>query len=177
MDASGISSNLRTSESKLQIQKIIVLQDLANNLLDSFTNYKGVIKVSIPTRDVLERVKVLNKTRNPKLATKGKNIATKQDSFASKQRKAMNAHQSTIDESGHDPQPYSGACITEIGVLENSRIIDLGDVNESLRVNRHAINYIESVKSFDRKATVVNTYFSKKIVDILNDTQGDNLAL
>lgn len=84
MGASGISSNLRTSESKLQIQKIIVLQDLANNLLDSFTNYKGVIKVSIPTRDVLERVKVLNKTRNPKLATKGKNIATKQDSFASK---------------------------------------------------------------------------------------------
>lgn len=70
---SGISfSNLRTSKSKLEIQKIIVLQDIANNLLDEFTNYKGVIKVSIPTRDALERVEVLNKTRNPKLVTKGK---------------------------------------------------------------------------------------------------------
>lgn len=49
-----------------------MLQDIANNLLDEFTNYKGVIKVSIPTRDALERVEVLNKTRNPKLVTKGK---------------------------------------------------------------------------------------------------------
>lgn len=59
--------------------------------------------------------------------------------------------------------------------IRNSRIIDLGDVDEPLRVNEHAINYIKFVKSFDRKATIDNTYFSKKIVDILDDLEPQSM--
>jgi hypothetical protein len=80
------------------------LQVLANNLSDAFTNYKGVIKSFIPTRNAPERVEVPNKTTQPQVGNKrGRDRASKQDLFALKQRKTVNAHQLTIDESGHDP--------------------------------------------------------------------------
>jgi hypothetical protein len=44
-DAQDISTNdPRTQESELQVQKIINLQNIANNLPDAFTDYKGVTK-------------------------------------------------------------------------------------------------------------------------------------
>jgi hypothetical protein len=36
--------HVRTKEIELQVQKIINLQNVANNLPDTFTNYKGVTK-------------------------------------------------------------------------------------------------------------------------------------
>jgi hypothetical protein len=39
----------RTTETELQVQKIIHLQKLANELSDAFTNYKGVTKSFFPT--------------------------------------------------------------------------------------------------------------------------------
>jgi hypothetical protein len=43
-DKSIISSDSRTKETELQVQKIINLQNVANNLTDAFTDYKGVTK-------------------------------------------------------------------------------------------------------------------------------------
>jgi hypothetical protein len=43
-DKSIISSDPCTKETKLQVQKIINLQNVANNLTDAFTDYKGVTK-------------------------------------------------------------------------------------------------------------------------------------
>jgi hypothetical protein len=148
------------------------LQDLANNLPDAFTNYQGVIKSFIPASNVPARVEVPNTTTQPQVGNKrGRNRASKQDLSALKQRKTVNAHQLTIDESGHDPQTPLGMRISKAGASENSRIIDLGNVDEPLRVNELAINYIKSGKSFDRKAMIVDTYFSKEIVDILIDPE------
>jgi hypothetical protein len=47
--------------------------------------------------------------------------------------------------------------------------MDTGNADVSLRVDELATNYIETGETFDRKATVVDSYFSKKVVDILND--------
>jgi hypothetical protein len=66
--------------------------------------------------------------------------------------------------------------ISKVGASENSRIIDLGNVDEPLRVNELAINYIESGKSFDRKATIVDTYFFEKIADILIDPEPQSMT-
>jgi hypothetical protein len=41
-DKSIISSDPRTKETELQVQKIIELQQIASNLSDAFTDYKGV---------------------------------------------------------------------------------------------------------------------------------------
>jgi hypothetical protein len=43
-DKSIISSDPHTQETELQVEKIINLQNAANNLSDEFTNYNGVIK-------------------------------------------------------------------------------------------------------------------------------------
>jgi hypothetical protein len=41
-DKSILSSDPRTKETEIQIQKIIELQQIASNLTDVFTDYKGV---------------------------------------------------------------------------------------------------------------------------------------
>jgi hypothetical protein len=48
------NENPRTKESELQVQRIINLQNAANNLPDSFTMSKSVTKSYIPARNVPE---------------------------------------------------------------------------------------------------------------------------
>ena len=55
----------RTTETELQVQRIIDLQNIANNLPDTFSDYKGVTKSLHPTRNVPKRVEVPNKTTHP----------------------------------------------------------------------------------------------------------------
>jgi NADH:ubiquinone oxidoreductase subunit F (NADH-binding) len=38
-----------------------------------------------------------------------------------------------------------------------------------LKINELATNYIETRKSYDRKSTIVDLYFSEQIADIIND--------
>nr|ABF96511.1 retrotransposon protein, putative, Ty1-copia subclass [Oryza sativa Japonica Group] len=60
-DVQGIpASDPRTTETELQVQKIIHLQRLANNLPDAFTNYKGVTKSFIPAKNAPERVELMD---------------------------------------------------------------------------------------------------------------------
>src|ERR1041385_1657282 len=65
-NAQGISSSdPRTQETELQVRKIIDLQHIANNLPDSFTDYKGVTKSYNPAKNAPERVEVPTKTTQP----------------------------------------------------------------------------------------------------------------
>ena len=85
-NADGIPfSNPRTTETKLQVQRIIDLQNIANNLPDAFSNYKGVTKFLHPARNVPERVKVPNKTTHPQIGKKrGRSTSKRQDVIAGK---------------------------------------------------------------------------------------------
>jgi hypothetical protein len=70
-NAKGISfQDPRTIESEQQVQRTIDLQNIANNLPDAFTDYKGVTKSYHPARNVPERVEVLNKTTQPPINNK-----------------------------------------------------------------------------------------------------------
>jgi hypothetical protein len=55
-----------TNESELEVQRIINLQNIANNLPDAFTDYKGVTKSHIPAMNVQERVEIAKTTQLPK---------------------------------------------------------------------------------------------------------------
>jgi hypothetical protein len=61
-DKSILSSDPRTKETKLQVQKILELQQIASNLPDTFTDYKGVTKSLNPAVNVPYRVEVTIKT-------------------------------------------------------------------------------------------------------------------
>jgi hypothetical protein len=70
-NAQGISSSdPRTQETGLQIRKIINLQHIANNLPDSFTDYKGVTKSYNPAINASERVEVPTKTTQAPIQNK-----------------------------------------------------------------------------------------------------------
>jgi hypothetical protein len=59
-NAEGISlQDPRTIETEQQVQRIIDLQNIANNLPNAFTDYNGVTKSYHPARNVPERVEVL----------------------------------------------------------------------------------------------------------------------
>jgi hypothetical protein len=62
----------RTTEIELQVQRIIDLQNIINNLPDTFSDYKGVTKSLHPARNVPERVEVPNKTNQPLLTKRGR---------------------------------------------------------------------------------------------------------
>ncbi|WVZ54305.1 hypothetical protein U9M48_005125, partial [Paspalum notatum var. saurae] len=47
--------------------------------------------------------------------------------------------------------------------------MDTENPDVSLRVDELATNYIETGETFDRKATIVDTYFSKQVADTLSD--------
>lgn len=54
----------RTSESELEVRRIIHFQNLANKLPDTFTDYKRVTGLHIPAINALERVQVPPKVTN-----------------------------------------------------------------------------------------------------------------
>jgi len=47
-----------TRDAELEVQRIIHLQQLANNLPDAFTDIRGVLKSHIPTANAPERVEI-----------------------------------------------------------------------------------------------------------------------
>jgi hypothetical protein len=102
---------------------------------------------------------------------------TNKDSPPSKKRKTVKEHQQEVDETqrGYDPQTSSNACMVEVGISEYPRTMDTGNPDVSLWVDELATNYIQTGKIFDRKATVVDTYFSKQVADILNDPDPKSL--
>jgi hypothetical protein len=53
-----------TSESELEVQRIIHLQSLANELPDAFTDHKRVARSHIPVVNASERVQVTQKATN-----------------------------------------------------------------------------------------------------------------
>jgi hypothetical protein len=88
-NAEGILlSDPRTTETELQVQRIIDLQNITNNLPNAFSNYKGVTKCLYPARNVPERVEVPNKTTQPPIGKKrGRSTSKRQDVIAGKQKK------------------------------------------------------------------------------------------
>jgi len=183
-NASGIQSfDPRTIETEREVQKIINLQNIANNLPEAFTDYKGVIKSHNPAVNVPERVEV--PTQNlPNQNKRGRNTVTK-DKPPRKLRKptskTVNANQHHADRHQLDivnpnnmdiQQIYHIPSInartnTSARTSEDPDSNSLGNIEESQRVNEISTNYIDSGESFNRKTTIVDINFASKIASNL----------
>ena len=66
----------RTKDTELEVQRIINLQQLANNLPDTFTNIRGVSKSYIPMANAPEKVEIplegMNSTQIPNPRKRGR---------------------------------------------------------------------------------------------------------
>jgi hypothetical protein len=69
-----------------------------------------------------------------------------------------------------DPRLSSDVHIAEAGTSENPGHINLGNPDEFLKGDEIATNYVETGETYDRKAIIVDIYFSEKIAeDLQND--------
>ena len=59
----------KTSESELEVQRIIHLQSIANRLPDAFTDAKQVTKSHIPAANASTRLEILEGTLNQQIAS------------------------------------------------------------------------------------------------------------
>jgi hypothetical protein len=154
------------------------LQNIANNLPDAFSDYKGVTKSLHPVRNVPERVEVPNKTTQPPIGKKKRRSTFKrQDVIAGKKKKTGNATQPLVERHLEDIQypvdrsdPQSSSVMrinTEAGTSEDPRSIVLRSHDESLRVDEISINFIETGESYYRMSIIVDIYFSEQITNIL----------
>jgi hypothetical protein len=66
-----------------------------------------------------------------------------------------------------DPRLSSDVHVTEARTSKNSRHINFENSDEFLKGDEIAINYVETGETYDRKATIVDIYFSEKISDYL----------
>jgi hypothetical protein len=102
-----ISSDPRTKETELQVQKIINLQNVANNLPDAFTDYKCVTKSWNLAVNAPERVEIPKKTTQaPSVVKRGRVTTTKRDNAPNKRprkekmrplQKTVNVSQTVVD--------------------------------------------------------------------------------
>src|SRR6266498_295132 len=78
-NASGIQSlDPRTKESELEVQRIIHLQNIANNLPDTFTDLKSVSKSHNPIVNIPERVAIpIKVTQLPNQNKRGRSMVTR----------------------------------------------------------------------------------------------------
>jgi hypothetical protein len=80
-----LSSDPRTKDTELQVEKIINLQNIANNLPDAFTDYKGVTKSWNPAVNAPKRMEVPKKTTQPpSVGKRGRVPQTKKDKAPNK---------------------------------------------------------------------------------------------
>jgi len=78
------------------------LQNIANNLPDTFTDYKGVTKSYHPARNMPERIEVPNKTiqlppQKPVQGKRGRSKAINQDVAPKRQRKQNNKNSELVN--------------------------------------------------------------------------------
>jgi hypothetical protein len=67
--------------------------------------------------------------------------------------------------------------ITDLGTSKHPGSIILGNNEPTERVQEICTNYIESGKSYDRKTTIADSYFSAKIANgLLNDQDPKTMA-
>jgi len=169
------------------------LQNIANNLPEVFTDYKGVTKSHNPAVNVPERVEV--PTQNlPNQNKSGRNTVTK-DKPPRKPRKPtskmVNANQHHVDRHQLDivnpnnmdiQQIYHIPSInartnTSARTSEDPDSNSLGNIEESQRVNEISPNYIDSGESFNRKTTIININFASKIAsDLQPDPEPKTMA-
>jgi hypothetical protein len=183
-DKSIISSDPRTQETELQVEKIMNLQNAANNLSDEFINYNGVIKSWNPAVNALKRVEVSKKTTPvPSTKKRGRTKTTRKETASEKRqrkgkskapRKSKNMIQPKVEwhhTNTNDPQSNSWALyINETRISEIPDNLVLGNHETSKGIEEFFINYTSSGEVYDHNTTIANLCFSTVIVEnFLND--------
>jgi len=157
------------------------LQNIANNLPDAFIAGKDITKSFILTRNVLERIEVPKKTiQLPSSGKSGRSTVIPTGAASRKRNRKgkeipsrpASATQQPVERSEvdrDDPPPASTVhTFSDAGTSERPDRIVLGNSEPSRGVQEISINYLDSGETYDRKATIVDIYFSESIAKNLH---------
>ena len=164
----------RTKQSELEVQRIIHLQDLADQLLDAFTDPDKVLKSHIPVVNAPAHIEIpigdsgnaIAITSKPRLK-RGRPIGSK-DSFLKKRKsnKLFTPVEYNFDEiTPEEPITIQSAPVepnTLQGLKETATRVAITDqlspINEEI-----SINYMNQGEIWDRRHTLVNNAFSFQV--------------
>jgi hypothetical protein len=181
-----------TKDTELEVQRIIILQQLPNNLPDAFTDIRGVSKSHIPAANAPERVEIplegMNSYQvpNPRKMGRGKLDDSVRAKRGSPQRQvarenALHPHSVVPPEThleGESPSAtvrtnsYNSTRTTE--QLSSSNLGNNDEPDDS--VEEISINYAESGELYNRKTTDVDINFVSKIADAIEDPEPKSMA-
>jgi hypothetical protein len=174
----------RTKDTKLEVQRIINLQQLANNLPDAFTDIRGVSESYILAANASERVEIplegMNSTQIPNPRKRGRDP---DDSARAKwgrpqrqvvRENALRSH-SVVPAVTH-PEGESPSANVRTNTNNSTRTTEqlgssnLGNHDElDDSIEEIAIKYAESGELYNRKNTNVDINFVSKIVEAINE--------
>jgi hypothetical protein len=162
----------------LQVQKILNLQNVVNNLPDTFTDYNGVTKSLNHTVNAPERVEVSKKTSQaPSVVKRGRIAQTKKDNAPNKRprkekrrplQKIVNMNEPVVDRQLMDISQSSTQARyrnENASTSENPNDLVLGNHETSMAIQEISINYTSFEEVYDRSITIVNPYFSTIITE------------
>ena len=157
------------------------MQNIANNLPDAFTTGEDVTKSYIPARNVPERIEVPKKTiQLPSSGKSGRSTAIPAGAASRKRNRKekgtpsrpANTTQQSVERTEVDrkiPHPASTVhTFSDAGTSEHPEGVVLGNDEPSKGGQEISINYLDTGETYDRKATIVDIYFSKSIAENLH---------
>jgi hypothetical protein len=157
----------------LQVQKIINLQNVANNLPDVFTDHKCVTKSWNTMVNSPERVEVTKKTTHtPSVVKRGRIAQTKKDNPPNKHprkkkmrhlQKIVNVSQLVVDKHLVDilQSSIQARYRKENAIMsKNPDALVLGNHEISTGIQEISINYTSSGEVYDHSTIIVNPCFS-----------------
>jgi hypothetical protein len=162
------------------------LQNIANNLPEAFTDYKGVTKSHNPAGNVPERVEIPTQELSNQ-NKRGRGTTTKDKAIQKPLRKTRKVTSTTVNADQHQVDKHQLDIINPNNIvqqihhipntnaqnniiartLEDPDSVVVGNHDESQGVQEISINYIDSGESYNRKTTHVDIYFATKIASEL----------
>ena len=93
------------------------MQNIANNLPDAFTDYKGVTKSNVPAMNVPERVDVTHRSTQP--PKRGRNLDTKDKALQKRPRGMRNPQIVNAGQLHVDIQPRVEGHLKDVGHIQD----------------------------------------------------------
>ncbi|XP_019159318.1 PREDICTED: uncharacterized protein LOC109156009 [Ipomoea nil] len=163
----------RTSQTELEVHKIINLQNLANNLPDAFTDNRGVTRSHIPAVNAPSRVEVPKgpsmHTDTPHRQKRGRPLGAK-DLNPQKTRigkiskllqKNVNRPEDGRPKDGEPSEPARALNNMNTGDAEHPDQNILGNDDDLVDVNiETAINFVDTGETYNRDLIVVDDTFA-----------------
>jgi hypothetical protein len=167
----------RTNQSELEVQKIIHLQQIANQLPDAFIDTKRVTKSYIPAENVAARIEIpldnskcdIRQKRGRPIGSKDKNPRKKREHD---KKVGITEVINTSEEINSSENNIDDKRVEDMNEQITPVEVQVPDNVENIENNEISINYVSTGKRWNRNKTIIDKKFAYAIaIDIINENE------